>query len=190
MDQVWLTAALAADASGGKGVLPESIRPLRHGARIVGAVSTCSVSTGDNTSVRAALEKGPAGGPILVIAGAAGSPTAVLGGLVAEALSMKGFLAVVTDGLVRDSDEVTEFLKVWCRGTTTLAPDKKAKADVGAAVTIGEVSISPGDYVVADGDGVVVWPAAAVDALREKAHDRDSKDQARAAMLRRTGRLD
>ncbi len=107
MDQVWLTAALAADASGGKGVLPESIRPLRHGARIVATVSTCNVVAGDNTSVRAALEKGLAGGPILVIAGASESPTAVMGGLVAEALSMKGFLAVVTDGLLRDVDEVS-----------------------------------------------------------------------------------
>jgi regulator of RNase E activity RraA len=190
MDQVWLTAALAADAAGGEGVLPESIRPLRHGARVVGAVSTCGVSPGDNTSVRAALDQGPAGGPILVIAGASESPTAVMGGLVAEALSMKGFIAVVTDGLVRDSDEVTEFLKVWCRGTTTLAPAKKAKAEVGEPVTIGGVTIAPGDYVVADGDGVVVWPAAAVDALREKAHERDAKDQGRAAMLRRTGKLD
>jgi len=190
MDQVWLTAALAADASGGKGVLPESIRPLRHGARIVATVSTCSVVAGDNTSVRAALEKGLAGGPILVIAGASESPTAVMGGLVAEALSMKGFLAVITDGLLRDIDEVSEFLKVWCRGTTPLAPAKKAKAEIGQPATIGEVTISPGDYVVADGDGVVVWPAAAIDALREKARERDAKDQARAAMLRRTGKLD
>ena len=190
MDQVWLTSALAADASEGEGVLPDRIRPLRHGARVVGAVSTCSVVAGDNASVRAALEKGPAGGPILVIGGASESPTAVMGGLVAEALSMKGFLAVVTDGLLRDTDEVSEFLKVWCRGTTPLAPGTQAKAEVGGPVTIGEVTISPGDYLVADGDGVVVWPAAAVAALREKARERDAKDQARAAMLRRTGKLD
>jgi regulator of RNase E activity RraA len=157
---------------------------------VVGSASTCSVKPGDNTSVRAALEKGPQGGPILVIAGAAESPTAVMGGLVAEALSMKSFRAVVTDGLVRDSDEVAGFLKVWCRGTTTLAPAKKAKADVGNPVTIGGVTIAPGDYLIADADGIVVWPAAAVERLREKARQRDAKDQARAAMLRRTGRLD
>src|SRR5438270_8706787 len=158
MDQVWLTAALASDAAEGEGLLPGSIRPLRHDARVVGTVSTCSVSTGDNTSVRKALEAGPQGGPILVIAGAAESPTAVFGGLVAEALSINSFTAVVTDGLVRDSDEVAGFLKVWCRGTTALAPAKKAKGDVGKPVTIGEVTIAPGDYLIADADGIVVWP--------------------------------
>jgi len=190
MDQVWLTAALAADAAGGKGVLPEGIRPLRHGARVVGTVSTCTVEPGDNASVRAALEAGPAGGPILVIAGAVDSPAAVFGGLVAEALSIKSFTAVVTDGLVRDSEEVAQFLKVWCRGTTALAPAKKGKPDVGGPVSIGGVSIAPGDYMVADGDGVVVWPAAAVAKLREKARDRDARDQARGVFLRRTGKLD
>jgi len=190
LDQVWLTASLAADAAEGEGVLPGSIRPLRAGARLVGAASTCSVSPGDNPSVRKALEQGPKGGPILGIAGAAESPAAVMGGLVAEALSIKSFRAVVTDGLVRDSEEVAGFLKVWCRGTTTLAPAKKAKADVGRPVTIGGVTIAPGDYLVADDDGVVVWPAAAVERLREKARERDARDQARGAMLRRTGRLD
>lgn len=190
MDQVWLTAALAADAAEGKGVLPDTIRPLRHGARLVGTVSTCAVAPGDNASVRAALEAGPQGGPILVVAGAAESAAAIMGGLVAEALSIKSFTAVVTDGLVRDSEEVAEFLKVWCRGTTTLAPVKKAQPVVGETVTIGGVSIAPGDYVVADADGVVVWPAAAVDKLRELARERDARDQARAAMLRRTGKLD
>ena len=176
-----MTAALAADAAEGKGVLPDTIRPLRHGARLVGTVSTCAVAPGDNASVRAALEAGPQGGPILNCA---------RGGLVAEALSIKSFTAVVTDGLVRDSEEVAEFLKVWCRGTTTLAPVKKAQPVVGETVTIGGVSIAPGDYVVADADGVVVWPAAAVDKLRELARERDARDQARAAMLRRTGKLD
>jgi 4-hydroxy-4-methyl-2-oxoglutarate aldolase len=190
MDQVWLTAALAADAAAGEGVLPADIRPLRHGARLMGTVSTCAVAPGDNASVRAALEAGPQGGPILVVAGAGDSPAAVLGGLVAEALAIKSFTALVTDGLVRDSEEVAEFLKVWCRGTTTLAPVKKAKPVVGEPVTIGGVSIAPGDYLVADTDGVVVWPAATVEKLREKARERDARDQARATMMRRTGKLD
>lgn len=190
VDHVWLTAALAADAAEGKGVLPTGIRPLRHDARLVGTVSTCAVAPGDNASVRAALEAGPQGGPILVVAGAAESDAAVLGGLVAEALSIKAFTALVTDGLVRDSEEVAQFLKAWCRGTTTLAPVKKAKPDAGNPVTIGGVSIAPGDYLVADADGVVVWPAAEVEELREKARERDARDQARAALLRRTGKLD
>lgn len=190
MDETWLAAALAADASGGEGVLPSSIRPLRAGVRLIGAASTCMVAPGDNLGVRQALEAGPSSGPILVVGGAAESAAAVLGGLVAEALSLRGFTGVVTDGLVRDSAEVQELVKVWCRGTTPRAPAKNGPAAFGRPVILGGVTVSPGDLLVCDDDGVVVWPAAAVGALRGRALQRDARDQARAALLRRTGRLD
>ena len=189
MDETWLTACLAADASGGQGVLPEGIRPLRPGIRLIGTASTCQVAPGDNLAVRQALEAGPRGGPILVVAGAAQSTSAVLGGLVAEALSMNGFTGVVTDGLIRDSGEVAEFIKVWCRGTTPKAPAKTGPPVVGQPVQVGGVPIAPGDLLVCDDDGVVVWPAAAVATLRARAQQRDARDQGRAALLRRTGRL-
>lgn len=190
MDESWLAASLAADASGGEGVLPPAIRSLRPGTRLIGAASTCVVGPGDNLGVRQALEAGPAGGPILVIGGAGESSAAVMGGLVAEALSMRGFRGVVTDGLVRDSAEVAEFLKVWCRGTTPRAPGKNGPAATGRPVVVGGVTVAPGDLLVCDDDGVVVWPSAAVSTLRTRALQRDARDQGRAALLRRTGRLD
>lgn len=190
MDETWLTSALASDAVGGEGVLPEWIRPLQPGARVIGTATTCSVAPGDNLGVRLALEQGPTTGPVLVVGGAAESPAAVLGGLVAEALSLAGFLAVVTDGLVRDSGEVAGLLKVWGRGVTPLAGAKNGPATTGEPVEVGGVRISPGDLLICDGDGVVVWPAVAVAKLRARARERDVRDTARAAHLRRTGRLE
>ncbi len=189
MDETWLSTTLASDASNGEGVLPEWIRPLRPGVRVIGTATTCLVAKGDNKGVRDAIAAGPATGAVLVVGGAADSPAAIMGGLVAEALSMNGFRAVVTDGLVRDSNEVAEHIKVWCRGTTPRAPAKNGPGSVGQPVEIGGVTVHPGDFVVCDDDGVVVWPAAAVNALKQKARDRDAKDMARAANLRRTGVL-
>lgn len=189
MDETWLTACLASDASGGQGVLPEWVRPLRPGLRLIGTATTCQVAPGDNLAVRRALEAGPQGGPILVVAGAVESTSAVLGGLVAEALSMNGFTGVVTDGLIRDSAEVAEFMKVWCRGTTPRAPAKTGPQLVGQPVQVGAVTIAPGDLLVCDDDGVVVWPAAGVATLRARALQRDARDQGRAGALRRSGRL-
>jgi 4-hydroxy-4-methyl-2-oxoglutarate aldolase len=57
-------------------------------------------------------------------------------------------------------------------------------------VTIGGVEVAPGDLIVCDDDGVVVWPAAAVSKLRASARERDARDLARGVLLRRTGRLD
>ena len=190
MDETWLSACLAADAAGGQGVLPEWIRPLRGGVRVIGAAATCQVAPGDNLAVRQALDAGRGSGRILVVGGAQQSNAAVLGGLVAEALSMNGFAGVVTDGLVRDSNEVAEFVKAWCRGVTARAPGKNGPASVGEPVEIGGVPISAGDLLVCDDDGVVVWPQAAIATLRARARDRDARDQARAAQLRRTGRLE
>ena len=190
MDEAWLSSALASDATGGTGVLPAFVRALRPGARLVGTVTTCQVGTDDNLGVRQAIESGPETGPILVVGGAGESKTAIMGGLVAEALSMQGFRGVVTDGLVRDSGEVTEHLKVWCRGVTPSAGAKKGPAAVGEKISIGGVDIAPGDLIVCDDDGVVVWPASAAARLRAKAQERDARDQARGVMLRRTGRLE
>ncbi|HEX6547553.1 MAG TPA: RraA family protein [Candidatus Dormibacteraeota bacterium] len=190
MDETWLSSSLAADASRGEGVLPEWIRPLQPGARVIGAATTCSVGPGDNLGVRQALLAGPRTGPVLVVGGAAESSSAIMGGLVAEALSMNGFIAVVTDGLIRDSVEVAEMVKVWCRGLTPKAPAKDGPSSVGEVVSVGGVRVAPGDLVICDADGVVIWPAAATATLRERARQRDAQDTARGAALRRTGRLD
>lgn len=190
MDETWLSTALASDAAGGKGVLAEWIRPLRPGARVIGTATTCSVASGDNKGVREAIAAGPTNGPVLVVAGAQESPAAILGGLVAEALSMGGFRAVVTDGLVRDADEVAEQIKVWCRGVTPRAGAKEGPSSVGEEVVVGGVTVHPGDLVICDDDGVVVWPDAAIAKLRDRARDRDAQDSARAAHLRRTGQLE
>ena len=161
MDETWLSSTLASDAAGGHGVLPEWIRPLRPGARVIGTASTCSVAAGDSRGVREAIAAGPKTGPVLVVGGAQESAAAVMGGLVAEALSMGGFRAVVTDGLVRDADEVAEHIKVWCRGVTPRAGEKQGPSSVGQEVVLGGVSVHPGDLVVCDDDGIVVWPAHA-----------------------------
>lgn len=190
MDEAWLTSTLAADAAGGVGVLPAFIRSLRPGILMIGTATTCRVTTDDNLAVRKAIEAGPQRGPILVVAGAAESKTAIMGELVAEALSMQGFHGVLTDGLVRDGAHVTDHLKVWCRGTTPTAGKKKGPAVLGEPVTIGGVTIAPGDLLVCDDDGVVVWPEAAIAKLRAKARERDARDQARGVLLRRTGRLE
>lgn len=190
MDESWLTSCLASDAADGSGVLPEWIRALRPGARVIGHASTCGLSPGDNLFMRRALEAGPVNGDVLVVGGAADSDAAIMGGLIAEALASTGIRAVVTDGLVRDSAEVAEHLKVWARGVIPRSPAKKGPGSVGEAVVVGGVTVKPGDLVIADEDGVVVWPATALATLRMRARDRDARDQARLSTLRRTGRLE
>jgi 4-hydroxy-4-methyl-2-oxoglutarate aldolase len=71
-------------------------------------------------------------------------------------------------------------LPVWARGTTPVASRKDGVGHVGGAVDIGGVSVADGDLVVADADGVVVWPAESVASYLERADQKRRADEARA----------
>jgi regulator of RNase E activity RraA len=121
-------------------------------------------------------------GTVLVVAGAAESRTAVLGDLVARELLAAGVAGVVTDGLIRDSRDVAALgLPVWARGTTPVASRKDGLGSVGGSLVVGGVPVADGDLVVADADGVVVWPAADAAGFLDKADAKRRADEERAA---------
>jgi 4-hydroxy-4-methyl-2-oxoglutarate aldolase len=156
-----LTSTLAADTSRGQGALPHWISALDPSARLVGTVEPLWVQRDDNLAVRRLLES-PVGyeGAVLVVAGASESDTAVIGGLTANSLIAAGFAGVVTDGLVRDAAELVEgSLRVWCRGVTSVASRKQVCPPQGDFVMIGGVPARRGDLLIADRDGVIIWPA-------------------------------
>jgi 4-hydroxy-4-methyl-2-oxoglutarate aldolase len=180
----WLASTLAADASGGEGVLPAWVRALSPSATAVGRALVVSTARDDNQAMRdvAAAVKVPR--TVLVVAGGEASRTAILGDLVARELLTAGVSAVVTDGLIRDSREVAAVgLPVWARGVTPVASAKNGPGYVGGSVTLGGVEINDGDLVVADADGVVVWPAGDLDRLLGAADARRHADEARLARL-------
>ena len=188
----WLVTTLASDASDGEGVLPLHIRPLSPDLHVVGRASTATVSRDDSLHFRQAAERGPEVGTVLVVGGAGTSRRACMGGLVAKDLMVKGFEAVVTDGLVRDAVEIrASGLKVWCRGVCPIASKKDGGGQTGGAVLVGDVLVHDGDWVIADEDGIVVWPQDQHAGLLERARERLASDLEReraldAALARRS----
>ena len=176
----WLSSTLASDGAGGAGALPPWIRALSPEATVAGPALTVTVGRDDNTPMLDVPARVTAPGTVLVVAGATESRTAVLGDLVAAELVRAGIVAVVTDGLIRDSRDVAALgLPVWSRGTTPVASRKDGLGQVGGGVVIGGVPVADGDLVVADADGVVVWPAVSVSAYLEKADEKRRADEAR-----------
>lgn len=158
--------------------------PIRGGQLIAGYTSTVAVAAGDNLDLWEAVRKGPDPGHVLVIASAAPTNRAAMGGLVAAAIVRQGFRAVIVDGRIRDVAELRSLgLQIWCRGVTPVAPGKAGGGQVGGEVRCAGVAVSPGDYVVADDDGVVVWPAARVEELLERARERLRSDLERQAEI-------
>ena len=181
----WLTSTLASDASGGSGVMGLDIRPLRLGRAVALRATTVQIASGDNLGIQAALNEGPRGGALLVAAGSAQGTRAVMGDIVALGLARAGFQAVVTDGLVRDSREIAELeLAVWCRGSCPVASTKEGPGGYAERVICGGVEVRSGDVVIADDDGVVVWPADRVGDYRAAAEARLRSDRERLAALR------
>jgi 4-hydroxy-4-methyl-2-oxoglutarate aldolase len=178
----WVSSTLAADGAGGAGALPPTIRALSPEATVAGPALVVAVTRDDNSPMRDAPGRVPGPGTVLVVAGAGESRTAVLGDLVAAELLRAGVAAVVTDGLIRDSRAVAALgLPVWARGTTPVASRKDGTGQVGGDVVIGGVAVHDGDVVVADADGVVVWPAAEAAAFLAAADAKRRADEARAA---------
>ena len=83
-----------------------------------------------------------------------------------------GMVGVVTDGGVRDIDEI-EIEKVPTYFRTNgrgVRPGRSELESVNMPVSIGGVTVFPGDVVVADGDGVVVVPRNVAVQVAEAAH--------------------
>jgi 4-hydroxy-4-methyl-2-oxoglutarate aldolase len=106
-------------------------------------------------------------GDIYVFATGRSDAYAAWGELVSIAADAAGALGMVTDGLVRDTEQVERLgFPVFARGTT--AVDIHGRAEVvgqGRSIVIDGVPIEPADLIVADRDGVVVVPTAVRDAV-------------------------
>ncbi len=92
------------------------------------------------------------------------------GELLATAAVARGVNAVVTDGLVRDVRLMDDMgFQCFSRGYSPLdSAGRIVPRDVQVPVTCAGVRIEPGDFMLADYEGVVVIPAAILDEVRTK----------------------
>jgi regulator of RNase E activity RraA len=142
------------------------------------------MSQDDNLAVRKVMEAPPPQGTVLVVAGGSTSRTATIGSLMALEMQNAGITGLVTDGLVRDAQEIrASGFAVWCRGVTPTASRKNGPALVGGSVSIGGTVIRDGDLVIADDDGVVIWPQERLDELLTRAQAKLEQDNRRLAQL-------
>jgi len=89
----------------------------------------------------------------------------LMGELSAQTLQARGVLGYVVDGGSRDTDLVLEQgFPVFCSFLTPSDIVERWIPDsYGEPVTIGTVTVSTGDYLLGDRDGVVIIPRALVE---------------------------
>ena len=150
------------DAMNGAGALDWRIKPL-VGRSMVGVALTCDCGPLDNLAFMAALAECEPG-DVLVVATNGYVGAAVTGDLLMYVARNRGAAGFVTDGLVRDLDDLeTIGLPTFAMGVTPNSPQRRGPGSVGLPIVCGGVTVAAGDVVVGDRDGVVVVPRARID---------------------------
>jgi regulator of RNase E activity RraA len=160
--------------------------PLRAGGpRVVGRAFTLRFvparedlatpeSWSSPISTRAAIEAMPAG-CVAVVDAMGVTDAGIFGDILCARMAKRQVAALVTDGVVRDAEGVLGTgLPVWCRGTA--APPSVAGLTFVAwqqPIGCGGVAVFPDDWIVADGDGAVLVPAAIAQAIAEAAPEQE-----------------
>lgn len=104
---------------------------------------------------------------VIVVEQRTGIDCAGWGGVLANAAKVKGVRGVIVEGPARDIDEYEEIgFPVFSRFTTArTARGRVWEQDFGIPVQVGDSIVSPGDYVIADGSGVVFVTADKIEAV-------------------------
>jgi len=97
---------------------------------------------------------------VIVVANAGRTDVSSWGGIVSVGAAMRSIRGVITDGACRDVGQARELgFPVFARAQVPVtARGRLRQKSAGEPIRIGDVTVRPGDVVVADEDGVVVVP--------------------------------
>lgn len=140
-------------------VLPPRFQAYGGSAAFQGPAATVQCFE-DNSRVRAALEE-PGQGRVLVVDGGGSLRCALVGGTLAALGAKNGWAGIVVDGCVRDLAEMAAApIGVRALGLHPLRSEKRGEGRRDVPVRLQGVMVRPGEWIVADADGVVVLDKA------------------------------
>jgi len=175
--------AILADVAGRRGALHGRIKALRPRMKLAGPAFTVEVRPGDNLMIHAALALAKPG-DVLVVDGKGDQTAALMGTIMMTAARKLGLAGVVLDGAVRDSLEIDEMdYPVFSVGTNPNGPTKEVGGRIGHPVSVGGVTVNPGDFIIGDGDGLVVVERNKIEALLPLAAAKVAAEAKRMAQI-------
>jgi 4-hydroxy-4-methyl-2-oxoglutarate aldolase len=125
-------------------------------------------------------------GDVIVVEQRTGINAAAWGGTLSLGASLRGVGGVIIDGPARDIDESRQHdFPVFARDhTSRTARGRLVETATNLPITVGDVIVSPGDFVVADGSAVVFVAAGQIAQVLDVAETIAAREQAMADSLR------
>lgn len=117
-------------------------------------------------------------GKVLVLASNGYTETSMGGGTKLMRIQEHGLAGILTDGRLRDFDELARYdFAAYCAGETTRwGGDEVTPFQANVPVVLGGVGIVPGQYVFADSSGAVVIPEGQLEQVLELAREVEADD--------------
>jgi 4-hydroxy-4-methyl-2-oxoglutarate aldolase len=180
----------ALDKLGLKGVAA-GIQRVATDGRISGRVVTVKLEADDGRGVASrhlgttAIEASQPG-DVIVIEQRTGIDAASWGGNLSLAAQLREISGVIVDGPVRDVDEAQGYnFPLFARSRTPhTARGRIVETGTNVSITVSDVTVSPGDFVVADGTGVVFVAAREIEAVLDAAEAVAARERTMVASLR------
>jgi 4-hydroxy-4-methyl-2-oxoglutarate aldolase len=124
-------------------------------------------------------------GDVIVIEQRSGIDAASWGGNLSLGAKLQGVAGVIVEGPVRDVDEARQYdFAVFARDhTARTARGRIVETGTNVPITVGDVSVAPGDYVVADGTAVVFVAATEIARVLDAAEAITSRERSMADAL-------
>ena len=163
--------------SGAIAAMPD-LAAMWRGAAVAGPAFTVECAPGDNLGVHMGVASAPRGS-VLAVSVPGDLKRGYWGEVLTVAALSAGVTGLVIDGTVRDIEAIERrHFPVFARGAALPGASKYGPGSVGKQIVIGDAVVRPGDWLMADADGVVVVPYERLEACCEAAVQRAEKESA------------
>ena len=137
------------------GLLPYQFRQFGLRERFAGPVSTVSCHLDNSRVAEAVAEEG--GGRVLLVDGRGALERSLLGDRLAQLASSNDWAGVVVIGAIRDVEVIDAIdIGVQALGVCPVKTNKEGAGERNVPLVFGETHISPGHWLYADRNGVLI----------------------------------
>ena len=138
-------------------ILPFGLQSYGGRPEFFGAVETVKCFE-DNSRIKE-LSQQAGNGRVLVVDASGTVRNAVMGDMIAGGFEQNGWAGVIIWGAVRDVAQLRALdLGILALGHIPRPGKRRDDGQTGVPIRLGETRVAPGDFLVSDADGTVIFP--------------------------------